>query len=113
MAIISESACFPVVVPSLNGFELLAVLCVIGLLMVLSVRLRVRSHTILLLVIIGLLFLALISLGRVTMTLFAAVVALLILLIVFVFRGWFESKLLRGSVSKSLNQSYCRVRRLR
>jgi hypothetical protein len=90
-----------VVVASLSGFDFLAVLLVIGLLIVLSVRLRVRGHTILLLIIIGVLLLALISLGKLTMTLFATVLVLGVLLIAFVFRRWFERMLLGGGYRKA------------
>ena len=94
---------------SLNPLELFAVLFVIGLLVVLSVRLGVRSHTVLLLIIIGVLLLALISLGRIITTLFGTVVVLGLFLIVFVFRRWFADKLLGGGVSKSLNRSCGKV----
>jgi lysylphosphatidylglycerol synthetase-like protein (DUF2156 family) len=105
-----NSGCvFLIVVASLSALELLAVLSVVGLLVILGVRLRVRSHTIILLMIIGVLLLAVISLGKITMTLFGTVAVLGLLLIVFVFRRWFERKLLGGGISKSLNRSCARV----
>jgi len=62
-------------------FELLLVLSVIGLLMILKARLRINAYTTLLLVIIAFLFLAVISLGRLTMNLLGAIILLGILLI--------------------------------
>ena len=85
----------------LEGIELLMVLVVIGLLIVLSVRLRVRGQTVVLLIIIGFLLLALISLGKTVMTLMGIVVVLLISLIVLVFRQWFADKLLGGRQTAS------------
>jgi len=61
-------------------FELLLALSVIGLLMILKVRLRINAYTTLLLVIIAFLFLAVISLGRLTMNLLGATICLGLLL---------------------------------
>ena len=89
----------------MNPLEVFAVLFVVGLLVVLSVRLRVKSHTIILLTLIGVLLLALISMGKIITTLFGTVVVLGILLIVFVFRRNFVDKLLGRGSSKNLNRS--------
>src|SRR5208283_130387 len=62
-------------------FELLLALSVIGLLMILKARFRINAYTTLLLVIIAFLFLAVISLGRLTMNLLGATLFLGILLI--------------------------------
>jgi Ca2+/Na+ antiporter len=64
----------------ITAFELLLVLSVIGLLMILKVRLRINAYTTLLLVIIAFLFLAMISLGRITMNLLGSTIFLGILL---------------------------------
>jgi len=106
MTIISGHVCPCCCGEALNPLELFAVLFVIGLLVVLSVRLRVKTHTVLLLIIIGVLLLALFSLGRIITTLFGTVLLLGLLLIVFAFRRWFADKLLGGGVSKSLKR-YC------
>ncbi len=60
----------------LSSFELLSVLAVVGILLVLGVRLRTSTHTTILLVIIALLFVALISLSKLTMALFGATLLL-------------------------------------
>ena len=94
-----------IVMAPLEILELLVVLAVIGLLMVLGVRLRVRSHTAILLIIVGLLLLALMSLGKTLMSLFGIVVVLLVSLIVLVFRQSFANRLLGGE-SNCLRRSY-------
>ena len=68
----------------LSGIELLSVLAVVGMLLLLGVRLRTGTRTAVLLVIITLLFLLLISMGKLVMALFTAVLILGALLIVFV-----------------------------
>ena len=60
----------------LSGFELLAVLAVVGMLLLLGIRLRTRSHTALLLMIIAVLFVALISMGKFTMSLLGVILLL-------------------------------------
>jgi hypothetical protein len=60
----------------LSGFELLSVLVVVGILLLLGIRLRTKSHTTILLLIIALLFVALISLSRLTMALFGGMILL-------------------------------------
>ncbi len=60
----------------LSSFELLSVLAVVGILLVLGIRLRTSTHTTILLVIIALLFVALISLSKLTMALFGATLLL-------------------------------------
>ena len=63
----------------ISVFELMLVLSVIGLLIILGVRLRIKTHTALLLLIITFLFLALISLSKLTLNLLATTVLLGIL----------------------------------
>jgi hypothetical protein len=60
----------------ISAFELLFILSIIGLLIILGVRLRIGAGTALLLFIIAFLFLALISLSKLTVSLFVAVVLL-------------------------------------
>ena len=60
----------------ISAFELLFILSVIGLLIILGVRLRIGVGTALLLFVIGFLFLALVSLSKLTLTLFVAAVLL-------------------------------------
>jgi len=73
----------------LSGIEILVVVLVVGVLFLLSVRLRVNVNSAVLLLIIALLLVGLISLSKLTMALFGAIVflvALLPLLILFAFR---------------------------
>jgi len=73
----------------LNGIEILSVLIVVGLLFLLSIRIRTRISTVILTLIIALLLLTLISVGKLAMTLFGAVVflaALVVLLVLISFR---------------------------
>jgi hypothetical protein len=63
----------------ISAFELIVVLSVIGLLIILGVRLRIKTHTALLLFIIAFLFLALISLSKLSLNLLVATVLLGIL----------------------------------
>lgn len=60
----------------LSGFELLSVLVVVGILLILGIRLRTKSHTTILLLIIAVLFVALISLSKLTMALFGGMLLL-------------------------------------
>jgi len=85
----------------LDPLELIIVLAVVGLLLVLGVRLRVKSHTILLLIIIAVLLLALIFLGIIITNLIGTVLFLGLLLIVFVFRRKFADKLQAEGASKN------------
>jgi hypothetical protein len=73
----------------LSGFELLFVLLVVGFLFLLGVRLRTRSSTIMLVLIVGLLLVGLISLSKLTMALFGAALllgAIVVLLVLISFR---------------------------
>jgi hypothetical protein len=60
----------------ISAFELLLILSVVGLLIILGVRLRIGAGTALLLFVIGFLFLALISLSKLTLSLFVAALLL-------------------------------------
>jgi len=60
----------------ISAFELLLILSAIGLLIILGVRLRIGAGTALLLFVIGFLFLALVSLSKLTLSLFVAAVLL-------------------------------------
>jgi len=68
----------------ISSIELLLVLFVIGMLLVLGIRIRLRFHTVLLLTIIALLLLALISLGKITLSLFGGVMLLGTIVLLFV-----------------------------
>jgi hypothetical protein len=73
----------------LSGIEILVVILVVGVLLLLSVRLRTPRSNIVLLLVIAFLLLGLISLSKLTMALFGAVVflvALLALLVLAYFR---------------------------
>ena len=67
-----------------SGIELLFALIVIGTLMMLGIRMRIKSHTALLLAIIGLLMLALISLTEITLTLVRVLLILGIMIVLLV-----------------------------
>jgi hypothetical protein len=66
-----------------SGIELLFVLGLIGMLLLLGIRMRIRYHTLLLLTIIALLFLALISLTKIMFTLLGVLVVLGMLVLLF------------------------------
>jgi hypothetical protein len=68
----------------LSGIELLSVLVIIGILFLLGLRLRARTSNVILLFIIGVLLVALISLSKLTMALFRAILFLGALLVLFV-----------------------------
>jgi len=68
----------------LSGIELLSVLVVVGVLLLSGVRLRTGTRTAILLVIITLLILLLISMGKLVLALFTAVLFLGALLILYV-----------------------------
>lgn len=68
----------------LSGFEVLVVLLVVGMLFLLTIRLRTRTSNVILTLIIALLLLALISLGKMTMALFSATLFLGALLVLFI-----------------------------
>ena len=68
----------------ISSIELLLVLFVIGMLLVLGIRIRLRFHTVLLLTIIALLLLALISLGKITLSLLGLVMLLGTMVLLFV-----------------------------
>jgi hypothetical protein len=59
-----------------DGIEILAVLLVIGVLLILGVRFRIQKNIVMLLLVIGVLFLGLLSLSKLAMNLFGAVLAL-------------------------------------
>jgi hypothetical protein len=66
-----------------SGIELLLVLGVVGVLLLLGIRIRISHHTVLLLTIIALLFLALISLTKIMFTLLGVLVTLGMLVLLF------------------------------
>jgi hypothetical protein len=66
-----------------SGIELLLVLGVVGVLLLLGIRMRISHHTVLLLTIIALLFLALISLTKIMFTLLGVLVTLGMLVLLF------------------------------
>ena len=68
----------------LSGIELLSVLIVVGLILLLSVRLRTSTRTAVLLGIIAVLLVLLISMGKMAMALLTAVLFLGALLVLFV-----------------------------
>jgi len=68
----------------ISSIELLIVLFVIGMLLLLGIRMRLRSHTVLLLTIIALLLLALISLGKITFSLLGVLMFLGTMVFLFV-----------------------------
>ena len=68
----------------LSGIELLSVLLVVGVLLLLGARLRTRTSTAILLMIITFLLLVLVSLGKLIVALFTAALFLGVLLILFV-----------------------------
>ena len=68
----------------ISSIELLIVLFVIGMLLLLGIRKRLRSHTVLLLTIIALLLLALISLGKITFSLLGVLMFLGTMVFLFV-----------------------------
>ena len=73
----------------LSGIEILTVLVVVGVLFLLSVRLRTPRSNVVLLLVVGLLLVGLISLSKLAMALFGGIVflaALLALLVIFSFR---------------------------
>jgi hypothetical protein len=73
----------------LSGIEILVVLLVVGVLLLLSVRLRTPRGNMVLVLVIAILLVGLISLSKLTMALFGAVmflVALLALLVLLHFR---------------------------
>ena len=67
----------------LSGIELLSVLVVVGILLLLTIRLRTRTSNVILLLVIAILLLALISLSKLMMALFGAVVVLGIVLVLY------------------------------
>jgi len=73
----------------LSGFEILVVILIVGILFLLSVRLRTSSGNAVLLLVVALLLVALVWLSKLTMALFGGIVfllALLALLVLFSFR---------------------------
>ena len=68
----------------ISSIELLFVLFVIGMLLLLGIRMRIRSHTVLLLTIIALLLLTLISLSKITFTLLGVLIFLATMVLLFV-----------------------------
>jgi len=69
----------------LSGIEILTVLVVVGVLLLLSVRLRTPRSNVVLLLVVGLLLMGLISLSKLAMALFGGIVFLVALLALFVF----------------------------
>jgi Na+/phosphate symporter len=59
-----------------DGFEIIAILLAVGVLLVLSARLRIQKNIVMLLLVIGVLFLGLMSLSKLAMNLFGAVLIL-------------------------------------
>ncbi len=72
----------------ISVLELLLLVSVIGLLIILGVRLKIKVYNVLLLLIIAFLFLALVSLGKLTLNLLGASVLLGILCILFAVRRY-------------------------
>jgi hypothetical protein len=73
----------------LSGFEILVVILIVGVLFLLSVRLRTASSNAVLLLVVALLLVGLISLSKLTMALFGGILflmALVALLVLFSFR---------------------------
>ena len=68
----------------LSGIELLSVLMVVGLIFVLSIRLRTSTRTAVLLGVIAVLLVLLISMGKLAMALLTAVIFLGVVLVLFV-----------------------------
>jgi hypothetical protein len=71
----------------MSDIELLVVLLIVGGFFLLSIRLRIRRSNIMLILIVAVLLIALMSLSRLTMTLFGATIVLGALVIVFVLIG--------------------------
>ena len=67
-----------------SGVEFLSVLAVVGLIAILGARLRTSQRTAVLVLIIAVLFLMLISMGKLAMALFTVVLSLGALLVLFV-----------------------------
>lgn len=68
----------------LGAFEILSVLFVVGILSLLVLRTRARNSTAILLLIVAILLVALISLSRIVMTLFGAIMILVLVVALFV-----------------------------
>ena len=78
-----------VIMSLLSGIEILTVLVVVGVLFLLSVRLRTPRSNVVLCLVVGLLLVGLISVSKLAMALFGGIVflaALLALLVIFSFR---------------------------
>jgi len=71
----------------MSDIELLAVLLIMGGLFLLSIRMSTRRSNIILILIVAVLLIALMSLSKLTMTLFGATIVLGALVIVFVLIG--------------------------
>ena len=71
----------------MSDIELLAVLLIVGGLFLLSIRMSTRRSNIILILIVAVLLIALMSLSKLTMTLFGATIVLGALVIVFVLIG--------------------------
>ena len=71
----------------MSDIELLAVLLIMGGLFLLSIRMSTRRSSIVLILIVAVLLIALMSLSKLTMTLFGATIVLGALVIVFVLIG--------------------------
>jgi len=71
----------------MSDIELLAVLLIMGGLFLLSIRMNTRRSNLVLILIVALLLIALMSLSKLTMTLFGATVVLGALVIVFALIG--------------------------
>jgi hypothetical protein len=69
----------------LSGIEILVVLLIVGVLFLLSVRLRTPRSNIVLLLVVALLLVGLISLSKLVMALFGGILFLVALLALFVF----------------------------
>ncbi len=71
----------------MSDIELLVVLLIVGGLFLLSIRMSTRRSNIILILIVAVLLIALMSLSKLTMTLFGATIVLGALVIVFVLIG--------------------------
>jgi hypothetical protein len=69
----------------LSGIEILVVLLIVGVLFLLTVRLRTPSSNVVLLLVVGLLLVGLISLSKLAMALFGGIVFLVVLVALLIF----------------------------
>lgn len=97
----------------LSGIELLSVLVVVGVLLLSGVRLRTGTRTAILLVIVTLLILLLISMGKLVLALFTAVLFLgaLLILYVWIYIRHFRIIVVQSFVSpcRPVSELQCRI----